>query len=255
MIPTAIPARLYAEFVFLLGFLSRIPIPSRFWPRQPVSPASALTFAPLVGALLGGLAGGGGTLCALGMPPRAAAWGALALYALLGWSLHLDGWTDLADGWGSGKRGEALRKVMKDSRIGGYGAIFLVVALGLWTSLAEALPPGSWPLLLALGACAGRFALLGAAFFGTYPWETGLARDYVIPFGKVELFRGLLCAALLLPLGPRQWLVSMTAAFLAGWGLCRFARHLLGGTNGDVLGAAAVAGELAALAALVLGRS
>ncbi len=173
MIPTAIPARLYAEFVFLLGFLSRIPIPSRFWPRQPVSPASALTFAPLVGALLGGLAGGGGGLCALGMPPRAAAWGALALYALLGWSLHLDGWTDLADGWGSGKRGEALRKVMKDSRIGGYGAIFLVVALGLWTSLTETLPPGSWPLLLALGACAGRFALLAAAFSAPTPGRRG----------------------------------------------------------------------------------
>lgn len=231
----------------LLGFLTALPVPRRLWPREPLSLADALPLAPFVGALLGALSAALHLLARPLVGGSGAAWIALAGYILCGWSLHLDGFSDLADGLGSHKKGEAMRAVMKDSRLGGFGAVALVVALGLWTSLVASMEALEAARALFMAALAGRFGLCLGARLGTYPWESGLGREIVLSFSTRHLLLALTAAGLFLPLAPRLWLASLLAASLVASGLVAVAEKRLGGTNGDVLGACEVAGEVAAL--------
>ncbi|MEG1911015.1 MAG: adenosylcobinamide-GDP ribazoletransferase, partial [Cloacibacillus sp.] len=113
--------------------LSRIPLPKEFWPDEMPAGNRALALAPLAGGLLGLLTGLVVAVASfLGMNALASAWVGAAFYFLIGWALHLDGWGDLWDGIGSGRSGDALREVMKDSRLGSYGGASLILALGLW---------------------------------------------------------------------------------------------------------------------------
>ncbi len=236
----------------LLGLFSRIPIPSALFPSRPVSGPTALFWCAPVGALLGALTGGASFLLRLLLPPDPAAWIALGFYVLLGWGLHLDGWTDCWDGFGSGRRGEALRAVMKDSRVGGFGAAGLVLALGAWSALTGAIPTPRLFSACCLAAGMGRCAIPAAAWGGRYPWESGMGLEYVRPFRGRHALAALLASLPLAALDPLLYGMALPAVLgiggFAAWGMNR----RLGGVNGDVLGASAVAGELACLALALL---
>lgn len=236
-------------FLVLLGFLTTLPVPSRLWPREPVPLADALPLAPLVGALLASLTGALYLLARPLVGGLPAAWLALALYVLCGWSLHLDGLSDLADGLGSHKEGEAMRAVMKDSRLGGFGALALVVTLGLWTSLVASLEGLQAFRSLLFAAVLGRFGLCLAAWRGSYPWESGLGRSIVLSFDDGRLLIALALTGLFLPLAPRAWAAATVAAVVTVLAVVALAEKRLGGTNGDVLGACQVLAETAALLA------
>jgi adenosylcobinamide-GDP ribazoletransferase len=161
--------------------------------------------------------------------------------------LHLDGWGDVWDGFGSGRRGEELRSVMKDSRLGSFGAVGLVLAFGLWTSLVSSIDGARViAALVTAGAC-GRFASCAAAFSGKYPWEVGMAKGWVDGFTGYDLFTAGVCLLLFVPLAPFSWLLSASFAAAVGTFAAVSMNRRLGGVNGDVLGASEVAAELLAL--------
>lgn len=235
------------RFLLLLGFLTTLPVPRRLWPKEPLSLPDALPLAPLVGAFTASLSGAAYVLARPFVGGLPAAWIALACYVLSGWSLHLDGFSDLADGLGSHREGEAMRAVMKDSRLGGFGALALIVALGLWTSLVGSLGAKEGFKALLLAAVLGRLGICLAAWRGSYPWEAGLGREIVVSSGPGHVLLALALSGLFLPLAPRLWMGAALASSLTVIGLGALAEKRLGGTNGDVLGACEVAGELAAL--------
>lgn len=245
-----LPRKVLNRLVVLLGFLTAIPVPSFLWPGEFIPMSMALPLSPLVGIILGGAVGLGLWLFRFVLPPLPSAWLALGLYLILGWSLHLDGLADLADGWGSHKRGEAMREIMKDSRIGCHGTLALLCALAIWGSLAGSIPREHVVLILIASAASGRFALVLAGALGTYPWEKGMGKDVVENTGWREVSLAGFLVLLLLPLFPAGILSAMVASGLLAWGLALFARKTLGGSNGDVLGATEVLGELGALAVL-----
>lgn len=246
-------ADFFASLVVVWTLISRIPLPKKWWPEQSPPGNKILSASPLAAAALGLTHGLFMTLLLrLGMGTAAAAWLGAALYSACGWTLHLDGWGDLWDGIGSGKRGEELRSVIKDSRLGAYGAVGLILALGLWTSLTAALPAGKTVVACAAAAAAGRLACCACASAGRYPWESGMAKETVGKFGGYDLFFSLVSTFPLFLLAPIEWFFSVIMAVLTGFGLARQMNRLLGGTNGDVLGAAAVAAEIFSLAVFAL---
>ena len=231
------------------ALLTRLPLPAS-WVPPGLDDAPSLSWAPLVGGVLGLGTGACGWLLARSLPPLPAAWGTCGLYALAGWALHLDGWSDLADGFGSGRRGEALREVMKDSRIGGFGALALVWGVGMWSLLLAQIPASRWPLALAFAGATGRFALCVAAWRGVYPWESGMGRCFVREYRGAHLALALLLAAPFLLPFPGGTPLSLCGAALAGLGMAGAFNRRMGGVNGDVLGGAEVLGELIALGIL-----
>jgi adenosylcobinamide-GDP ribazoletransferase len=240
--------KFFGGIPILLGLFSRIPVPASLFPEEPVPGSRALAWLPLVAAFLGALTGSAALGLRQVLPAVPAAWCAAAFHVLLGWGLHLDGWTDCWDGFGSGRRGEELRTVMKDSRVGGFGAAGMVLALGCWASLVGTLPTDRLVVGCALAAGVGRLAIPAAARIGRYPWPSGMGLDFVRPFSNVHLGAALLCAASLTPLDPVLVGTGTAAALATGFLMGLGANRRLGGVNGDVLGASAVAGELILLA-------
>ncbi len=228
---------------------SRIPLPKKFWPEEMPKGNRTLSVAPFVGGLLGlfvGLAVLTADFFGIGAP--GSIWIGVFFYTTIGWSLHLDGWGDLWDGIGSGRKGEELRSVMKDSRLGAYGAVGLILAFGLWTSLAGTVPPEELISAFAVSAASGRFACCAAAYIGIYPWDSGMGKGWVDTFTPYDLFISLVSLLIFFPVAPIKWLFCAVIAFMTGFGMATWMNTRLGGVNGDVLGAAAVAAEIFSLA-------
>lgn len=239
-----------AELGAALGLMTRLPLGRWPMPEAPEGFARAAWAYPLAGALAGWLAGGAQALLLwAGMPPALATAWALAALLLLTGALHEDGLADMADGFGGGRDRERKLAIMRDSRIGSYGALALLLSLGLrGAALALLASPLAWA---AAGALSRAALLLPLGLLRPARAEglaAGLGRAGVPP----GLALGVGLAFLLLPAGAA--LAATLAAALAGLGVAWLARRQVGGHTGDILGACAVLAECAALSALSLGR-
>jgi len=238
-------ATILGDTLLCVGFFTRIPAGGITDRRL----ADAIWAVPLVGILVGVV----GT-CAFGiaswlnLPPAIAAAMALATTMLVTGCLHEDGLADVADGFGGGATRERKLEIMKDSRIGTFGVLALIL-----TVLVR------WSALAALSGSISMFALLVAAHMasrGIVPMmmtvlpparTTGLSASA----GTVSLNTSLIAAALglvgLLALGPFAALLS--AAVLVVWFLLlkSLSERQIGGQTGDVLGTLQQGGEIIVL--------
>lgn len=228
-------------------------LPVRTGPPDPRTAAAALRWAPLVGALVGGLAGAvliG--LAAVGVAPLVAGLLAVGAAALATRGMHVDGLADTADGLGCYGPPERALAVMREGGAGPFAVVTLVVVLGAQAAALAALAPlgGRAVAAAALAAAAGRAAFcwaarrgvpaarpvgLGAAVAGSQPW-------WVAPVWGLALGAAGWGLA-----GPRG-AAGIGAAALLTVALSWHTARRFGGMTGDVLGAAA---ELAATAVLV----
>lgn len=239
-----------------LRFLTRIPIPGEDPARFGEDIGRALVLFPLVGALVGALAAIPLLLGAALWPLPVAILLALAAEARLTGALHEDAVADLCDALGGGRTVEDRLRILRDSRVGAYGALALLLAVGLRAlGLDAAGTPARAAAVLVVAGGFGRLVMLAAmAAIPTVPGRPGLAAGV----GPHAGWRGVaLAAAILLPvLALGAWLspAGMAAAILAGAGFVVWFRRLLmrhlGGATGDSIGFAAYAGLLLATLAL-----
>ena len=233
-----------------LMLLTRLPVGTL---AEPLPPIGAARWAfPLAGLPVGALcwAAHAGAQ-ELGASHGLAAVLAVAAGALVTGALHLDGLADLADGLGGGGRDRAHRlEIMRDSRIGTFGAVALILALGVMAESLAAL--GAFATLtafVAVGALS-RLAMVGLLAALPPARAGGLGRSAqggaggALAAALITLILGL-PAGLLLPV-----LLVPTAVTTAALGL--LARRRLGGQTGDVLGAAQVLTESAMWVALAI---
>src|SRR6478736_1237679 len=207
---------------------------------------------PVVGALIGAAVG---LLCLglryIGVPDLAASALALGASAILTGALHEDGLADVADGFGGGRDREAKLEIMRDSRLGTYGALILLVSFAAKSSALAAIPDGYVvPALIAAHALA-RGILPFMSLNLPYARNDGLARNAGQPDLSTAGFA--IIFALLLALLSLSWsnaLLSALAAALSGLGIAWLAQRQIGGQTGDVLGGAEQVGETAILVLL-----
>lgn len=257
--PPPARARGLEEIAAAAIFLTRLPIR---WPGAMAADIHARSMAwyPLVGALLGLAAGAVfGIALALGLTPFLASVLALgALVAATG-ALHEDGLADIADGFGGGRDKAAKLAIMRDSRVGTYGVLALVLGLALRAGSLSAIAQPA-PTLAAQAAAAAA-ALVGAQALSRAVVPAlnlyldparadGLGATMPRPDGPRLVLALALAAALAgLALG-RDALPAMAAAILAGLALARLARRQIGGYTGDVLGAGQQVADIAVLLTL-----
>lgn len=231
-----------SHYLTALGFLTRLG-PARTDPDL----AGSVPYFPAVGASLG---------LVLTLP---LAWGLFAGHPLAGAfayalanivctrGLHMDGFADVADAWGSLAQGDRFFAIMKDSRVGAFGALGLGVALSGQICLGAELLGAGRLWMLAVAPAMGRATAvvllhvcrdiprpgLGALFLAGATQRATLAA-----VGSALVFS-------LLLVGPRTTVWACVLVAPVVWLLARLA-HKNGGINGDFCGAAVVAGELAA---------
>ncbi len=214
--------------------------------------AAALRWAPLVGGLVGAVAGGlFWGLSDLGVPALVAGLLTVGFAGLATRGMHLDGLADTADGLGCYGPPERALAVMRDGGAGPFAVVTLIVVLGAQAASVAALPPAAAPATLTLAAAAGRAGFtwvarrgvpaarpggLGATVAGSQPWWVAIAWWAVLGAA------GYTVAGVRGPVA-----VALGAALVVV--LSRHTARRFGGMTGDVLGAAS---ELATGCALLV---
>ncbi|MFF3805066.1 adenosylcobinamide-GDP ribazoletransferase [Streptomyces sp. NPDC002032] len=250
---------------FAFGTLSVLPARITRWDRPAAR--SGMACAPLVGLALGLLAAAAGALLlVLGGGPLLAAAVTVAVPAALTRGLHLDGLADTADGLGSAKPAEDALRIMKQSDIGPFGVIsLLVVFLVQVAALANVYAEDGWAsgaLAAVLAAATARLAMTLASRAGVpaaRPEGLGAAVAGVVPrraaaavAGAVALAATLAALPAGLP-GAAQHAAAVAAGLLAAELLLRRCVRRFGGVTGDVFGALCEVAATAALLVLALG--
>lgn len=234
--------REFEHFLNALRFLTVLPVPSSAAIERDWLIRSAKYF-PAVGILVGIVAAGVLLLASeiwTGIVP--ALLSTAASVALTG-ALHEDGLADTADGFGGGRTTEQRLQIMKDSRIGAYGALALGFDVALRVTALSALPPWLGAAALVGSHGVGRFAAVAAMVSLDYAGErsmTRIAHTEDSPH-KMEIILATACAwAAWLPAvfaSPSAASAGLLAGSILAVGLVSCARKLIGGYTGDVLGA------------------
>ncbi|MFB0619947.1 adenosylcobinamide-GDP ribazoletransferase [Streptomyces sp. AGS-58] len=250
---------------FAFGTLTVLPVRVRRWDREAAR--GGMLCAPVAGLVVGGCAAALGLLLLLlGAGALLAAVASVAVPAALTRGLHLDGLADTADGLGSGKSAEDALRIMKQSDIGPFGVLTLVLVLLAQVAALAQLYSGSWArgaLAAVVSATAARLALTLAARAGVPPARPeglGAAVAAVVPRGaavSVAAGVGVAAGAAGACLGGYDSVrtaLAVAAAVAAAEPLLRRCVRRFGGVTGDVFGALAETAATAALVVLCLGR-
>ena len=251
--------RAWDDFAENLRFFTRLPVGTS--DRSPDFRQIGWA-APIAGALVGALgalafAGARG----LSLPFRLSAALAVGAQLLATGALHEDGLADVADGFGGGRDRAAKLAILRDSRIGTYGAVALVLLLLVRVEALAALgrPNAGFAAaaLILAGAAARTGALAPLALLdparadGAGAGSAGLGVRALAPAAV-----GLVAVAVVTGLAALDVVRAMFACVCAAGavgGLVALARRQIGGQTGDVCGAAAALAEAATLIALLIG--
>jgi adenosylcobinamide-GDP ribazoletransferase len=249
--------RPFSESVGALRFLTRLPVPfARTADLLPLR--QTMRMFAIAGALIGAAQGAVFTgLTRAGVEGHVAAALACGLGLLITGALHEDGLADVADGFGGGKDRASRLAIMRDSRIGSYGTLVLLVAvLARLFVLVDLQHLAFWPLI-AVTAAAGAFS---RAMIVDLMWSTRPARSDGLSSMAGQPSRTTALTAILsglalclwpgLYLGSAAVLVGLAASVLSTAALRLTAIRLIDGQTGDVCGAVQVVSEIAMLVAL-----
>src|SRR5665213_1986669 len=230
------------------ALLTRVPMPH---PQgaAPTGLARAQRAFPLVGAMIG-LAIGLVDLLLLktGVPALAAAALALGAGAALTGALHEDGLADVGDGFGGGRDRAAKLSIMRDSRLGTYGAMVLLVGFAAKLAALASLPAAVVVPSLIVAHTLGRAALPVLAMSLPFARDDGLGRSA----GRPEAVTAVTAVAIavviaLLCLTVKGALLAMAVTAAGAAAMAWLAWRQIGGVTGDVFGAAEQVVETAVL--------
>jgi len=263
-------------FFIALQFFTRLPIP-RWVGFEAAWLQQCARYFPLVGLVVGAFSAAVLWTALCLWPPAVAVGLSMAASCWLTGGFHEDGWADTCDGLGGAVSRDKALLIMKDSRLGSYGALGLVFMLGLKASALISLTALSLPLTLTMAVLAhmgSRLAPLVLMHTLSYAGdaEHAKAKPLATHIGGPGLWIGaawvLLVSVAAAGLTAALWpalldtlLRALAASLLAGALACvwmrRWFQQRLGGYTGDNLGATQQGVELAmllaALAAAPLG--
>jgi adenosylcobinamide-GDP ribazoletransferase len=249
-----------------LRFFSRLPLPALPFDDDSHAALDLARLAPMVpiaGALLAAIGALAlGLAHRLGLPPLVCATIAVSALVLVTGALHEDGLADVADGFGGGATRERKLAIMRDSRIGTFGAAALALSLMLRVCLLAAL------LGHGAGAAAAGLIVAGAASRGAAllpltllpaARADGLGAANALETGGAFaacLVAFIVAAALGVGfLGFGRAMLGFILALAAALAMTWIARRQIGGQTGDVAGATQQMAEIACLCGLLIGRA
>jgi adenosylcobinamide-GDP ribazoletransferase len=256
-------ARFFRDIADALRFFTRLPVGGP-GPGAPLDIARIAWAAPVAGAVVGFV---GGLILALtvalGLPLLLRAGLATAAIVIATGALHEDGLADVADGFGGGATRARKLEIMRDSRVGAYGAIAIALALILRVgALAAALDGGIWRAgssLMLVAALSRAAALTPLALLPPARADgAGAAAGRLKSKALAAAWGSALVIAVALGLVALGLVHALLAALMSGasaLAMVAVARRAIGGQTGDVAGAAQQCGEIAAWCGLLIGHT
>jgi adenosylcobinamide-GDP ribazoletransferase len=244
-------------FFNALRFFTRLPVPAWVGWSTALMNASARWF-PAVGWVVG--ASGAAVLWTTGqvLPAALAAVLSTAATIRLTGAFHEDGWGDVCDGFGGGWSREQILTIMKDSRIGAYGTLGIVLMLTGKLAALSALPLATAAVALLVAHPLSRLCATALIYVMRYARDDdpdGVSRAKPL---AVKLSGGGMAWAALCGLAPLALLTPAQIAWVAGLAAlvtvaaARHFRRRINGYTGDCLGAVQQLSELAVYVALCM---
>jgi adenosylcobinamide-GDP ribazoletransferase len=242
-----------AEFLLALQFLTRLPVPDPGY--MPERMARSTRWHPAAGALIGALIGIAWWVFSAFFPPLLALILAIGAGLLLTGAFHEDGFADACDGLGGGATRERALEIMRDSRLGTYGAVGLGLLLAAKIAALATLPALFWVLIA--GHAASRASSVFVIATSAYARDHGTGKPVAEGLDAEGLRFALLTGgAALLPLLFALPFLSILTGLLGlalGHLLMRRAfERKLGGYTGDCLGAVQQSSEFGFYLGLLL---
>ncbi len=226
-------------FLTALMFYTRIPVPAIVGYTDDLL-NRATKYFPLIGFVIGGIAAiiFWGVQCII--PAHIAIVFSMIASIFSTGAFHEDGFADFCDGMGGGMDRECVLTIMKDSRIGTYGTIGLVMILAVKFSLLIHLPIIKLPMIILTGHIISRFIPVVLIFTSHYAREDMTSKSK--PVGtKVRKTDFLVALLFCLPAGLLMpWKVWPVFIIVMGVVFLRFRQYIhkkIAGYTGDVLGA------------------
>jgi adenosylcobinamide-GDP ribazoletransferase len=247
-------------FFIALQFLTRVPVP-RWVGFEPEWLQHSARYFPAVGACIGlvGATVFGAAHVLFG--PEVAAVLCIVTTVLLTGAFHEDGFADTCDGLGGHVTRKQSLEIMKDSRIGAYGAVGLVLMLGLKaTTLCTLAATSAWPAMAALLLAQTASRTATVVMIAALPYAADLDQAKAKPLAQqarrsdvvIACLTSLIIIMSFLMKKPAAWVAISSAALAAVlmtlWCI-DWLKERLGGFTGDTLGASQQLVEVAMLLA------
>jgi adenosylcobinamide-GDP ribazoletransferase len=224
------------QFLLAVQFLTRLPVPNRITTEEELGRAAA--FFPLVGIVVGA---GTAAVYLMALPVVSLPVAVLLALGFAGFitsGFHEDGLADTFDGLGGGWTRERALEIMRDSRVGTYGALALIfLVLGKFTILTQLEREAVWRWLIVAHAAA-RWTVLPLCMWLPYARPEGQGKLVARQITSTAFIIGtatLLLTLLLLPWRAALIVLAVTTTITFFAGL--YFKRRLGGITGDCLGA------------------
>lgn len=238
-----------AIFLLALQFLTRLPLP-RDIGYSPERLASAVRYYPAVGLVVGAIGASVFWVALQAFPPLLALLLSTVATLLATGAFHEDGLADTFDGIGGGATREAALRIMKDSRLGTYGAAALGLVLATKIAALAALPISAVVLVLIVGHGLSRLSSVLVIATSRYQRAEGTGKPTAQGISAIGLLvasgTGVVAVCVAFVWLPGVALLGGLGGLLVGHLAIRrvFARKL-GGYSGDTLGATQQVSEVA----------
>ena len=230
-------------FFVALQFFTRLPVP-RWVGFDPQWLHHASRYFPAVGIVVGGCAALVYALAVMLWPPVIAVLLSTVATIWMTGAFHEDGFADVCDGFGGGMTPERVLEIMKDSRIGAYGAIGIALLLAIKCATLSFLAPSFAPVALLAAHPLSRLSSTALIRFLDYAKAEGKAKPLAQHMSTAEFMIAVFTVAV--PLGVMVWCEAMPwkalvagliATMLAAVWMARLFHRRIGGYTGDCLGA------------------
>lgn len=245
-------------FLGAIRFFTRLPVPGTLGQEQAAL-EKAMRYYPAVGLLVGMLASLVFSVVTFFWPLTLAVLAAMVTAIFVTGALHEDGWSDMLDGFGGGGDRESILAIMRDSRIGNFGAVGLMVLLLVRFCALLELAGGKVllvPVALVAGHAVSRLCSTGVFHWLDYARTEGKAAPFSDKLGRNDLIFAAVTALLpVLLLSPAQSLLALLFAAGVSFWLWRLFKRRIGGYTGDCLGAVQQLAEVAFYGGLLCGFS
>ena len=224
-------------FFGAIRFFTRLPVPAWVGHSSDALERSTRYF-PTVGLIIGSIAALTFALTSFFWPKTLAVLVSMAITLYATGAFHEDGWTDMVDGFGGGWEKSQILAIMKDSRIGSFGAVALVMMLLTKFFVLVEIDLLLVPVALVAGHAFSRLCATLVLRGLDYVRDEGKAKPLSTSIRPGELvFAGLTALLPLALLPPQQALAAVAFALLATLWLARLFKRRIGGYTGDCLGA------------------
>ena len=245
--PVSKMLKLEIEYFFgAVRFFTRLPVPAWVGHSSAALERSSRYF-PAVGLVVGAIAAVVFAVTSLLWPKTLAVLASMAITLYVTGAFHEDGWSDMVDGFGGGWGKTRILEIMKDSRIGSFGAVALVIMLLTKFCALVEIDLTLVPLAMICGHAVSRLCATTLLHTLEYVRDEGKAKPLATGIGRGGLAFAALTALLPLLLLPSlsAALLGVLFAALATLWLARLFKRQIGGYTGDCLGATQQLAEVA----------